>query len=169
MEFYIERFWLHLLRWKKWKDSSLGKKIIIKFYKMKIIFYKIKSLDDNKCYVGSTNNLRLRMNKHKQDYKNYLKDNTVKVKVCTSIEILKNNYEIIILEEIEYETLEDLKNRYIKERYYIENSENVVNKQIPSMTVAERKRIYYKNNKQKILERQNAYYKDENKRMRNEG
>ena len=88
---------------------------------MKIIFYKIKSLDDNKCYVGSTNNLRLRMNKHKQDYKNYLKDNTVKVKVCTSIEILKNNYEIIILEEIEYETLEDLKNRYIKERYYIEN------------------------------------------------
>ena len=133
---------------------------------MKIIFYKIKSLDDNKCYVGSTNNLRLRMNKHKQDYKNYLKDNTVKVKVCTSIEILKNNYEIIILEEIEYETLEDLKNRYIKERYYIENSENVVNKQIPSMTVAERKRIYYKNNKQKILERQNAYYKDENKRMR---
>jgi hypothetical protein len=127
---------------------------------MKIIIYKICCNKTNRCYIGSTTTkLNRRINKHKSDYKLFIegKQNNK----CSSIEILReNDYQIIILEEIEVLTLEELNERYKIERKYIESNLNSVNKIIPSRTEKE----YYQINREVKLQRQNDYYKDPIKR-----
>jgi uncharacterized protein YcbK (DUF882 family) len=105
--------------------------------------------------------IKKRINKHKSDCKLFIEGK--KINKCSSVEIIKeNNYDTIILEEIEINTLEELSERYKLERKYIESNLNNVNKIIPSRTEKE----YYQNNKEVKLERQNNYYKDPVKRER---
>ena len=129
---------------------------------MKVIIYKIFCNKTNKCYIGSTTmTIKKRINKHKSDCKLFIEGK--KINKCSSVEIIKeNNYDTIILEEIEINTLEELSERYKLERKYIESNLNNVNKIIPSRTEKE----YYQNNKEVKLERQNNYYKDPVKRER---
>ena len=130
---------------------------------MKIIFYKLLDKTNNNCYIGSTQNIKNRFTTHKCNYNKYIKNGNIGY--CSSFEILKNNnYELIILEEVEYNNLDELKDRYFKEREYLEQSENVINKNIPSRSIKEHKKQYYLLNKNKILERQNNYYKNVEKR-----
>jgi predicted GIY-YIG superfamily endonuclease len=94
---------------------------------MEITFYKISDLETNYCYIGSTNNIKLRFNKHKSDYNKYLKNNLLPV--CKSVEIFKNNnYKLEILEVIKYNNFDELKNRYEKEKEYLAKEPNCINK-----------------------------------------
>ena len=145
-------------------------------YKMKITFYKLLDKTNNKCYIGSTKNIKKRISIHKCYFNKYKENN--KLNYCSSYEILKNeNYELIILEEIEYNNLEDLNNRFLKEREYLEKEQDAVNRYIPSRTPTERSKKYYETNKNKLKEyyklnrerllaRQNSYYNNEQKRER---
>ena len=129
---------------------------------MKIIIYKIFCNKTNKCYIGSTTmSLNKRINKHRSDCKLFIEGK--KINKCSSVEIIKeNDYDTIILEEIEITNLEELSERYKLERKYIESNLNNVNKIIPSRTEKE----YYQINRKVKLERQNNYYKDPIKRER---
>lgn len=129
---------------------------------MKIIIYKLFCNKTNKCYIGSTTTkLNKRINKHKSDYKLFIEGK--QINKCSSVEIIReNDYQIIILEEIEINTLEELNERYKIERKYIESNLNTVNKIIPSRTTKE----YYQTNREVKLQRQNDYYKNPIKRER---
>ena len=146
---------------------------------MKIIIYKLLCNKTNNCYIGSTKRkLNDRISQHKSAYKNY-KINGIR-KYC-SVEILKNeDYQVIILEEFEINTLDELKNQYSKEREYIEKELNCINKNLPFRTKEDIKK-YYENNKIEILKkrseryiknrdkelsRQNSYYLDPIKKER---
>jgi hypothetical protein len=105
--------------------------------------------------------IKKRINKHKSDCKLFIEGK--KINKCSSVEIIKeNDYQTIILEEIEITNLEELNERYKIERKYIESNLNNVNKIIPSRTEKE----YYQINRKVKLERQNNYYKDPIKRER---
>jgi hypothetical protein len=95
--------------------------------------YIITSPDTDKVYIGSTtNDLDKRLRDHVNSYTAYLKD---KREYITSYELVKqNSYVITELEFVNVETEEQLKER---ERYYIENTPNCVNKQIPGRTKEE--------------------------------
>jgi hypothetical protein len=118
--------------------------------------YKLISNLSDKMYIGSTcQSLPRRKAKHKNDYKRYLEG---KANYMTSYELIKlGNIDIILLESFSCSNKEEL---YKKERYYIENTENCINKVRPSITI-EDKEDYYKNykevNKDKINKRQKIY------------
>ena len=83
---------------------------------MKGYIYKIKCLETNECYYGSTTNFIKRKSAH-INYKNY--DN----RDCISSKIIdRNNYTIDIIEEIDIDNKEELLNR---EQYYIDNFDNI--------------------------------------------
>lgn len=110
------------------------------------LIYKISSELTELKYVGSTKKkIGERLKQHIKNYKKNLKG---KYQYVTSFEIIKEgNFKIELLEECEEE------HRYIRERYWIENTENVVNKVIPGRTDAE----YYQDNKEKINKRCSNY------------
>ena len=114
--------------------------------------YKIKSLQTDKIYIGSTKKtLKNRLSGHKSDYKKWVKDNTKNY--LTSFEILKfNDYQIELIESCVYvDNAEKLK----KEGYHIAlNIVICVNKVIAGRT----KKQHYELNKEKILEARNQYY-----------
>ena len=95
--------------------------------------YRLKCLSTNKQYIGSTlKPLRARLQQHEWFYR---QNGQGRQQYYTSFEILKNNnYEIELIEEFEFEDLLELKQR---EQYYILNSENVVNTNIPNRTMKE--------------------------------
>lgn len=132
-----------------------------------VIIYSITSLKGIKCYVGSTvQTLNNRKAQHKK------KQN------CTS-KLLFDEYgfDNCIFTVLEECTIEQ---RFERERYYIENTPNIVNIKIPTRTVKEyinankeyireyqknwndinkdknrnAKQLYYQNNKDKLLEYQ---------------
>jgi len=124
---------------------------------MKIYYYRILCRETGKCYIGSTNNFYSRKNKHISDYKMYL-ENKINKSTTSSFEVLKNNnYEFIILEEKTFSTLDELNERFIIERRYIEESENCINKNIPTQSVSERKRKYYLKNRETIICKVKSY------------
>jgi len=142
---------------------------------MKIIIYKLLCNKTSNCYIGSTKrNINNRISEHKSNYKN-------NHGLTKSVEILKNeDYQVIILEEFEINTLDELKIQYTKEREYIEKELNCINKNLPFRTKEDIKK-YYENNKIEILKkrseryiknrdkelsRQNAYYLDPIKKER---
>ena len=93
--------------------------------------YKIVSFETNTCYIGCTTELLLcsRFARHKLITKTWLKDKT---KYCTSYELVKyDDCVIILLEKYPCKSKEELEAR---ERYWLENTENCVNKQIPTRT-----------------------------------
>ena len=68
-----------------------------------------------------------------------------------------NNYEFIILEEKSFSTLDELKERFIIERRYIEESENCINKNLPSQSIKEQKQKYYLKNRETIICKVKSY------------
>lgn len=90
--------------------------------KKMIKIYKIIDNTNGNVYIGSTEQKYLsdRIATHRYDYKTKNKNG------CVSREIIKNgdyNYELI--EETDDET---------RERYYIDNEKNIINKQKPKRT-----------------------------------
>ena len=117
------------------------------------------------------------MQKHRSNYKAWLKDNTNQY--ITSYEILKlENYSIILIENYPCNNKDELQAR---ERHYIELNKNIiVNKVIPLRTPKEYRqdykeyyqeyskkynKEYHQNNKDKIKEQQQQY-RDDNKKSR---
>lgn len=107
--------------------------------------YKLCSFQTKNIYIGSTiQQLSQRMASHRQEYK--LNKNQI-----TSKEILQyNDATIVLIEDFPCNNKQQLEAR---ERYWIEQSEHVVNKIIPTRT----KQEYYNNNKQHLLEKQKEY------------
>ena len=112
--------------------------------------YKIVCNETNQVYIGSTCRplLSQRLAKHNYSYKYYLKG---KYRFITSFKILeRNNYEIILVELYPCNSKDELSAR---ERYWIENTKNCVNKCIPTRT----KKEYSEANKDKIKETKKQY------------
>ena len=77
------------------------------------LIYKIFDNTNGNCYIGST----------KQKINQRMKHHRGKWNLCESKQIINNNdYEVIILEECDEE------NRYIREQYWVDNCEKVINK-----------------------------------------
>lgn len=130
--------------------------------------YKIVCNKTGLIYIGSTtkNTIQTRLKEHEARFKK----NTGGKYTC--YEILKNNdYKIELLEEVNCNSKDELKN---KERYYIEKIE-CVNSVIPGRTRKERDNLkvnkikksisdkkYYEKNKIKIRESQKDYSKNYN-------
>ena len=121
--------------------------------------YKIVDKTNNNIYIGSTTlKISNRLAEHRRLYKFYLNNNENKKYKCTSFEIIKNNnYEIILIEELELNNNIELK---YKERYYIENN-NCVNKKKKVIRSKEDIKQYEKNwienNKEKFKQHQKKY------------
>jgi len=127
--------------------------------------YKLVSDHVDKVYIGSTQlkYLCLRLGTHKQHYKNWV---LKKRNYITSFDILKyDDVKIILLESFPCNTKDEL---CARERYYIETLD-CVNKRIPGRTMKEyvaqphmreiarkKSKIYYNNNKQKVLDREKS-------------
>ena len=135
-----------------------------------VIIYSITSLKGIKCYIGSTIQT---LNNRKAQHKKKLN--------CTS-KILFDEYgfDNCIFTVLEECTTDQ---RFERERYYIENTLNIVNIKIPTRTPNEyyndnkdkineyrtkwnidnkdknynTKQLYYKNNKSKLLEKSKLY------------
>jgi hypothetical protein len=117
------------------------------------IIYKLCSLNTDKCYIGSTTQkLTERFKQHNNNYRNFC--NGV-YHYVTSFEIVKAGNPFII--EIE-RVIGNKQAILTREGYYIENTVNCVNKLIAGRTQQERSRVYYENNKEKIIQ-----YRDTNK------
>ena len=130
--------------------------------------YKIKSLQTDKIYIGSTKKtLEKRLSEHKSKYKIWIKDNTKNY--LTSFEILKfNDYQIELIETCVYvDNAEKLK----KEGYHIKlNIVICVNKVIAGRTkteynvdnyerCSEQKREWRFKNRQILFDRMCAKFK----------
>ena len=108
--------------------------------------YKIVSSQTDKVYIGSTAKDKLcqRMAQHRANYKSYLNK---KYHYVTSFEIIKyDDAEIILIEVFPCNTKDELHKR---ERYWIENTQNYINKHIPTRTDSE----YYQTIKDDINEK----------------
>jgi len=120
---------------------------------------------ENLYYIGSTiKKLKERIIIHKSYYKKWLEKKT---NYCSSFEIIKNdNYEVIIIEEIENETEEECRER---EQNWINfyGKQNLVNNRNSSGYDKERNKEYHKEyqkkyceiNKEKINKNYRDYYK----------
>ena len=104
-------------------------------------------------YVGSTtHSLKKRLKSHKDDYKRFLKGLHPNV---TSFDVIRGgNYDIELIEEIEFENKQDL---YDIENIYIENVDCVNKyKANTGLTKKEYDKEYRKENKEKINEKFNC-------------
>ena len=154
---------------------------------MKGYIYKITDNTNDNVYYGSTvSSLSHRLSQHKSQFKSWKRGEKNYISVFKIIE--NNDYRFECIEEVDVETMFELKNR---ERYYIENNE-CVNIIIPNRTqkewlqenkeaytewkrnwtkeyyiknkdlIAEKAKKYCEENKDKILERKRIY-REENK------
>lgn len=133
-----------------------------------IYLIKHKTCDDKKVYVGSTNNLKKRINEHKSSCNNE-KCNDYNLKIYQYIRENGgfNQYEFIILECYAYNFKHDL---LCKEDYYIKMYPNNLNSQRAYLTDEEHKnrhKKYYDENKDIVLEKNKKYY-EKNKEIINE-
>ena len=88
--------------------------------------YRIVCNISNEIYIGSTcGSLSSRISSHKSSYKQSLKGNQFNRPITSHKIIEKNNFWYDIVEECSKEDLLE------RERYYIENTENCINKNIP--------------------------------------
>lgn len=121
--------------------------------------YKIISDETDKAYVGSSclKYLSSRLANHKAKYKEYQNG---KGKYCTSFDIVKfDNCEIVLLENCKCDTIEELHQR---EKYWIDQLGNCVNKCIPTQTYAE----YAEKNKEKLQENHKKYYQQNKEKIK---
>jgi hypothetical protein len=111
--------------------------------------YKIIDNTNGNIYIGSTfqKYITTRLAGHVADYKRYLKN---KFHYITSFEIIKNgNYDIVLIENVNCETKEQL---HARERFYIE-SMVCINQVIPARSFHE----YYIQNKDIIIAKTKEY------------
>ena len=120
--------------------------------------YKIYKIVDNtngNVYIGQTKNiLKHRINKHIQQYKSKQKY------LCSSELILKNN-------DWKYELIEDNLNKeeaIIKEKYYIQNTYNCINKTRYDFDILE----WNQKNKKQCNKKYREKNKDKIKKQRDE-
>lgn len=107
-------------------EQSKEEIIVNKYQRGKI--YKLICNTTNKCYIGSTCEDRLckRIQKHKDSYRRYQKGT---YNYTSSYEIFaNNNYDILLVENYPCNSKDELHSR---ERYWIENTENCVNRGNP--------------------------------------
>ena len=114
--------------------------------------YRIICYSTGKQYIGScTTSLSARLSVHKQQLKNG--------KSCSSYDVLENrNFEIILLEDYPCERREQ---RNARERFWIDQSEMCVNKNIPSRT----RREYYQDNRERLIEYQMKWNNENRPRL----
>ena len=113
--------------------------------------YKLVSFQTNDCYIGCTTQRLLshRFCKHKCDYKRYLNGEQ---HYSTSYELIKfEDCKIILLETYPCKHKEELEAR---ERYWLDNTDNCVNKQKPTRTQKE----HYEDNKEHFKQYKHDWY-----------
>lgn len=113
-------------------------------------------------YIGHTiQPLSVRKAGHVKDYKVW-KSN--KRGYVTSFKVMENdNFDICLIEDYPCENVEQLKAR---ERYWLEQTEETVNKNIPSRTTAEYYRDnpdFYRQYRQEYYKANKAYFQERNK------
>lgn len=120
--------------------------------------YKIVSDQTDKVYIGSTTKkyLKQRLSGHIADFKRWQdgkRDN------ITSFEIIKyDDCQIVLIENFPCNDINELRSR---ERYWIENTENCVNKRIPGRTKQENDKQYREEHKEEIKQKKNQTYECE--------
>jgi len=132
--------------------------------------YRLFNEDGLTYYGATTNELRLRLNKHRSDYN--INNNTNVG--CTSKLLFVDDKKVNI-EEVE--RVDDLAQLNYRERYYIQNND-CVNRTIPTRTQKEYRndnidyikpiqneysKQYYLNNKERILKRLKDKYHNDKK------
>lgn len=128
---------------------------------MKHKIYKIVNTVDDTCYVGCTTlSLASRLAIHKHQYKLY---NEGKYRFMTSFGVLSpddEEYYIELLELFDGDKCDPKE----KERYYIKNSENCINLNIPGRGPKEyykdmvnKFKRYYRDNREDKIKYQNMY------------
>ena len=123
--------------------------------------YKVVDIGYNKCYIGSTTeNLSMRMVRHRSDYKRY-KDG--KMNKIMSFDLFDEygieNCKIELIENVKCETKEELLK---KEGEYIRQTD-CMNK----LLVGRTKKEYYEDNREEVLN-QHKKYRDEHKMEKQE-
>ena len=120
------------------------------------LIYNIVDNTNNNVYVGKTNNMKTRMQKHISDMKS-------EKYYCSSEIVLKNNdwTEIIIEDNLSEE------DAYHREIYYIQNTPNCINQIKYNFDKKSWGKEYNKNRKNKdvILKRKKEYYQKNKEKM----
>jgi hypothetical protein len=129
------------------------------------IIYKISSSKGKNVYYGSTTQtLESRFSKHRSEYK-------LSRGYCSS-SVLFEEYGIdnCIVEKVEEVSIDSLRER---ERYWIDNDENCVNKKRPWVSEDERKeemkeysREWYEEHKEEMKEYHKEYYEEHKEEMK---
>lgn len=119
--------------------------------------YKLKSASTPNIYVGSTcKTIDERFNKHKKNYRYYLKNkddpNAKWTAFIRSYDVLK--YDDCTVELIEEFPCQSKRQLIAREAHYIRTLPHVINVVIPDRTPEE----YYIANRQRISERKKQYY-----------
>lgn len=125
----------------------------------KMLFYIIKCKDLNikECYIGHTSNFRKRESLHKSNCNNKkCKSHNLKIYIFIRNNGGFDNWEMIKIEDYPCNNNLECSQR---ERYWIENNNATLNKNIPSRTKEE----WYCDNKDKILDIKRYYYNNNKK------
>jgi len=124
--------------------------------------YRLVSSLTTEVYIGSTiRTLNYRLNCHMTGYKQFLKKERCD---CTSFRLFEKGIDEVKIELIEKYSCNCKSELEKRERYWIENTVNCVNKNIPTRTVkeycqynrgtiAEKKKKRYQTNRETILEK----------------
>jgi hypothetical protein len=120
------------------------------------LIYKLSCKSTLKTYYGSTcGSIANRLYEHEHKYKRGVKHSSGDI-------IAGGNYCIEELELIDFDDKNELRER---ERWYIENDKNCINKNIPNRTSKDwhlsnpnYNKVYYENNKEKHRLYMRAYY-----------
>jgi hypothetical protein len=116
--------------------------------------YKLvcNDVEIKECYVGSTNNERVRKNQHKNSCNN---EKNQRYNLYVYQFIRENggfqNWDMVRLDEFKYNERQQL---HTRERYWIEQLQSSLNKSIPTRTKTE----YYQDNKDNIAEKNKELY-----------
>lgn len=125
---------------------------------MSVRIYAIRNRTSDSVYVGSTTQtLSNRLSHHKSSHRTWMKGET---NGCSSFQLLNDTAYIELLEECEVGV------RRERERWWVENTPNCVNKLIPNRTEAEWKAEWYQRNKETHDARNRAWveaHKEERK------
>jgi hypothetical protein len=124
--------------------------------------YSITCLLTGQTYVGSTAQPELakRIRSHVSNYKNWSNPNSInKPRYCTSFKALENDaYVVEVIEEFPCEEKKQLEER---ELWYINTTENCINKYKPSLLCKkEYQRQYHKEWHQRNKQQQLQYHKE---------
>jgi hypothetical protein len=123
-------------------------------YKKGKIYKLISSLTTD-VYIGSTvRELNIRLSHHKSHYKIFIKGES---NDCTSYRLFEKGIDKIEIQLIEDYNCDNKRSLHLRERYWIENTINCINKFIPTRNGKE----YYQANREIRLEQMKEYRQQE--------